>query len=293
MEGIRGKVVGEDGVSIGLLTAGSGPALLLVHGGMGRLESWAPVWSKLAEHRQVTAMDRRGRGTSGDTVAYSLSKEFADIVAVATHIAARQSAPVDVFAHSFGATCTLGAAARGAPFRRLALYEPPGPQTVPAEWVERVCALVAEGKSGRAMFSFVTEIVGLSPEQFEGYRNLPGAEGVLAIVAATMPRERERSPASTWANSPKPWRFRCSCSSARRARAGPPRSPVPSRQRWPTPKSRFLQAKGTTPSTQLQTSSSKSWCVFSTAPGRPWLAANRALPLRSGTDRAAVARCPG
>ncbi|MGA3214164.1 MAG: alpha/beta hydrolase [Acidimicrobiales bacterium] len=189
MEGIRGKVVGEDGVSIGLLTAGSGPALLLVHGGMGRLESWAPVWSKLAEHRQVTAMDRRGRGTSGDTVAYSLSKEFADIVAVATHIAARQSAPVDVFAHSFGATCTLGAAARGAPFRRLALYEPPGPQTVPAEWVERVCALVAEGKSGRAMFSFVTEIVGLSPEQFEGYRNLPGAEGVLAIVAATMPRE--------------------------------------------------------------------------------------------------------
>jgi pimeloyl-ACP methyl ester carboxylesterase len=42
--------------------------------------------------------------------------------------------PVDVFGHSYGAVCALGAASPGAPVRRLALYEPPGPPTVPAPW---------------------------------------------------------------------------------------------------------------------------------------------------------------
>ena len=37
-----------DGVRIGLLTAGSGPALLLVHGGMGTISSWRRVWGALA-----------------------------------------------------------------------------------------------------------------------------------------------------------------------------------------------------------------------------------------------------
>ena len=191
MEGTRHSVMGADEVSIGLLTAGSGPALLLVHGGMGRIEQWEPVWSGLAEHRQVTAMDRRGRGSSGDSEPYSLRKEFDDIAAVANHLAGEHDAPVDVFAHSYGATCTLGAAAQRAPFRRIALYEPPGPQTVPREWVERATGLVSDGKPGRAMFSFITEIVGLTAERFEDYRNAPGAHDVLPIVSATLPREAE------------------------------------------------------------------------------------------------------
>ncbi len=191
MEGTRHTVIGADDVSIGLLTAGTGQALLLVHGGMGRIEQWKPLWAALAEHRQVTAMDRRGRGTSGDAAPYSLRKEFDDVAAVANHLAEEQDAPVDVFAHSYGATCTLGAAAQRAPFRRIALYEPPGPQTAPREWVERATALVSDGKPGRAMFSFITEIVGLTPERFEEYRSAPGAYDVLPIVTATLPREAE------------------------------------------------------------------------------------------------------
>jgi hypothetical protein len=35
MEGTRHSVTSADGIRIGLLTCGSGPALLLVHGGMG------------------------------------------------------------------------------------------------------------------------------------------------------------------------------------------------------------------------------------------------------------------
>src|ERR1019366_6372687 len=143
VEGRRHSVIGADGVSIGLLTAGTGPVLLLVHGGMGRLEGWEPMWGGLAGRWRVTAMDRRGRGTSGDAEPYALSKEYDDIAAVAACLAEEADGPVDVFAHSYGATCTLGAAAQGAPFRRMALYEPPGPQANPREWVERATALVA------------------------------------------------------------------------------------------------------------------------------------------------------
>ena len=57
MEGHRCSVTSADGTSIGLLTAGSGPGLLLVHGGMGRLERWAPLWAPLTAHWQVTAID--------------------------------------------------------------------------------------------------------------------------------------------------------------------------------------------------------------------------------------------
>jgi pimeloyl-ACP methyl ester carboxylesterase len=143
MEGLRGAVASPDGVSIGLLTAGSGPALLLVHGGLGSIDSWQSGWDSLTGQFQVTAMDRRGRGTSGDADGYSLEREYADVAAVAALLADEQGGPVDVVGHSYGATCVLGAAARGAPVRRIVLYEPPGPQTVRGGWADRVGAMVA------------------------------------------------------------------------------------------------------------------------------------------------------
>ena len=66
MQGHRHAITSADGTRIGLLTAGTGPPLLLVHGSMGRLERWAPLWALLVEHWQVTAMENRGRGSSGD-----------------------------------------------------------------------------------------------------------------------------------------------------------------------------------------------------------------------------------
>ncbi len=191
MQGYRHSVTSADGTSIGLLTTGTGPGLLLVHGGMGRLERWEPLWGLLTGHWQVTAMDRRGRGSSGDAEPYELSQEFEDVAAVAASLADRDGSPPDVFGHSYGALCSLGAAARGAPFRRIALYEPPGPQAAPREWRERVRALVADGRPGPAMISFLTEIIGLTMAEVSELRDAPGAQDVLPIVSATMPREGE------------------------------------------------------------------------------------------------------
>ena len=189
MQGHRHSVTSDDGTSIGLLTAGTGPGLLLVHGGMGRLERWEPLWGLLTAHWQVTAMDRRGRGSSGDAEPYELSQEFEDVAAVAASLADRDGSPPDVFGHSYGALCSLGAASAGAPFRRIVLYEPPGPAAAPREWRERVSALVAGGRPGPAMISFLTEVIGLTMAQVNDLRNTPGAQDVLPIVSATMPRE--------------------------------------------------------------------------------------------------------
>jgi pimeloyl-ACP methyl ester carboxylesterase len=154
---------------------------------MGRIESWQPLWGRLTSRWRVTAMDRRGRGTSGDTGPYDLGRECQDIAAVAVSLAG--DGPVDVFAHSFGATCALGAAASGAPVRRLALYEPADPQTAPREWRDRVSAMIADGRPGPAMLSFLTEIIGLTAGQVNELRNAPGGYDVLPVVSATMPRE--------------------------------------------------------------------------------------------------------
>jgi pimeloyl-ACP methyl ester carboxylesterase len=189
MQGTRHSVTSADGVRIGLLTAGSGPALLLVHGGMGTINSWHRVWTALAAQRRVTAMDRRGRGSSGDAATYGLSSEYADVAAVAAALASDQGGPVDVVGHSIGATCVLGAAAGGAPFRRIVLYEPPGPQATRNNWPERVSAMVAAGQAGRAAFTFLTEIIGLTRSEVEALRDAPGGRDVLPIVAATLPRE--------------------------------------------------------------------------------------------------------
>ena len=189
MDGTRHAVTGSGGVPIGLLTAGTGAGLLLVHGGMGGIESWARVWDTLAARRRVTAMDRRGRGTSGDGPEHTLAAEYDDVAAVAAALAEEQGGPVDVVGHSFGATCVLGAAARGAPFRRIVLYEPPGPLTVGDGWAERVAELVAGGQVGRAVFAFLTEVVGLTRAEVEALRDAPGGRDVLPVAAATLPRE--------------------------------------------------------------------------------------------------------
>jgi len=189
VDGHRHAVTSADGTEIGLLTAGDGPPLLLVHGGMGCIASWQPIWGALTERWRVTAMDRRGRGSSGDTGRYDIRREFEDVAAAALSLAG--DGAVDVFGHSFGALCALGAAAGGAPVRRLALYEPPGPQTVPREWRGRMTAMIAEGRPGAAMLDFLTEIVGLTAEQVSALRSAPRSYDVLPIVSATMPREAQ------------------------------------------------------------------------------------------------------
>jgi pimeloyl-ACP methyl ester carboxylesterase len=117
----EGSVRSADGTHIGYHRLGSGPAVVFVHGSVATHTDWMPVTRLLASHFTCFAMDRRGRAKSGVGVGpYSIEREYEDI---ATVLAAAGPGAA-LAAHSFGATCALGAAMRY-PVPRLVLYEPP------------------------------------------------------------------------------------------------------------------------------------------------------------------------
>src|SRR5262245_21878236 len=62
--GFEEKKVQANGVEINLVTAGSGPPLLLLHGYPQTHVIWRHVAPRLAEHYTVVAADLRGYGDS-------------------------------------------------------------------------------------------------------------------------------------------------------------------------------------------------------------------------------------
>ena len=72
------KVVSEDGTPIAVWRSGEGPPLVLIHGAAADHNRWAPVLPALEERFTVFAVDRRGRGRSGDAPDYALEREYED-----------------------------------------------------------------------------------------------------------------------------------------------------------------------------------------------------------------------
>jgi alpha-beta hydrolase superfamily lysophospholipase len=60
------RVVSRDGTQIAYWTSGEGPPLVLVHGTTADHTRWRPLLPYLEPHATVHAIDRRGRGASGD-----------------------------------------------------------------------------------------------------------------------------------------------------------------------------------------------------------------------------------
>jgi pimeloyl-ACP methyl ester carboxylesterase len=81
------RVTSPDGIQIGYRTTGEGPPLLLVHGLLGDHARWAALQEYFEPHFTVHAIDRRGRGASGDGAGYDITREVEDVAAVVDHIA--------------------------------------------------------------------------------------------------------------------------------------------------------------------------------------------------------------
>jgi len=182
----RFTVLSKDGVEISVQKAGSGPALLLIHGALlnGSL-SWGAVLPKLAERFTVYAMDRRGRASSGDAKQYSLSNEADDIAAVVGAI----GGPVVVLAHSYGALATLEALDRLQAVSHLILYEPPVTLTPsdPAIVANLERALEANDREEIVM-TFLRDQIRVPLDRIEMMKSSPIWPIVLQI-APTLPRE--------------------------------------------------------------------------------------------------------
>jgi pimeloyl-ACP methyl ester carboxylesterase len=169
-------VSSRDGTPIAVFAGGSGPMapLLLVHGTASDHRTWRVVAPLLAVERRVFAMDRRGRGASGDGPAYAAERELEDIVAVAEAIG-----PIAVVGHSLGGRLALAAGSRTAAIREVVAYEsaplagdaPEGRDT--ERLLDELRADLARGDLDGLLARFMTEAVGMPPDELAAFRANP------------------------------------------------------------------------------------------------------------------------
>ena len=117
------QITSADGTVIAYDRSGAGPAIVLVDGALcsrafGPMPKLAAL---LSEHFSVYTYDRRGRGESGDSAAYSVAREVEDLAAL-IEVAGGSAY---VFGASSGAALAIEAAASGVPITKVALFEPP------------------------------------------------------------------------------------------------------------------------------------------------------------------------
>ncbi len=177
----------QDGTTIGCHQTGAGPPLLLVHGTTADHGRWDGVTPAFAPHFTVYAMDRRGRGASGDGDDYHVRREAEDVAAVIDGI----GGSVRVVAHSYGAVCALEATRLTDGIERLVLYEPPIPTGLPMyppDFPARMQNLIDADRDEAALVAFFREVVGMPDDEMTHYRSLPAWQTRIEL-APTIPRE--------------------------------------------------------------------------------------------------------
>ena len=168
-------VTSADVTEIAFERTGSGPPLVLVHGGVCDHRFWglSDVRATLADHCTVYAMDCRGVGESGDAAAYELEREFEDVAAVVDSI----DEPVTLLGHSSGALLSLEAVLRTDNLHKLILYEPPIPvgdhELYSEEVLDEMKRLLDAGENEQVLVLFLQEIAQSTPEEIDAQRSAP------------------------------------------------------------------------------------------------------------------------
>jgi pimeloyl-ACP methyl ester carboxylesterase len=197
-------VTSPDGTPIavfesGRATSGTRP-LVLVHGTTSDHLTFRVVGPMLGLRRRLFAIDRRGRGASGDApTAYSIAREFEDVAAVADAVALQSGGPVDVVGHSFGGRCGLGASLLTASIDRIVSYEgaPPrdaGPDAAyePGWLISRLRDDLERGDLAGLLEQFMRTVVRMNDEGIAAFRADP-VWPLRVAAAPTIVRELEAS----------------------------------------------------------------------------------------------------
>jgi pimeloyl-ACP methyl ester carboxylesterase/GNAT superfamily N-acetyltransferase len=173
-------VQSTDGTAIAVVRSGAaaGPPLILVHGAAADHTTFRVIGPLLGVTYDIHAMDRRGRGASGDTLPYAIEREFEDVAAVAVAVAGLRGRPsVDVFGHSYGGRCALGAAIATPAIGRVISYEgapsPPGSRYGDADLADHLGVLAADGRNEDLLVTFLDRVVGMTPDELDRYRADP------------------------------------------------------------------------------------------------------------------------
>ena len=113
-------VVSRDGIRIGYLSVGAGPAVLVIPGVLSMASDYAAFARALSEHFTVHTIERRGRGVSGaQGDDYSIVKECEDVLALHADTGAAL-----LVGHSYGGLIALEVARNSEAFSKVAVYEP-------------------------------------------------------------------------------------------------------------------------------------------------------------------------
>jgi pimeloyl-ACP methyl ester carboxylesterase len=178
-----GMVRSADGTAIGFERSGSGPPLVLVEaaGHHRGFSSFGRLAELLRGSFTVLLYDRRGRGSSGDTLPYAVEREVEDLAEVIDEA----GGAAYVYGFSSGALLALHAAAAGLPITRLAVLEPPiGDGAAPAgpsAFTSELRHLVAAGRGDAAVEYFNTSI-GVPEDMLAGLRGTPAWEAMVAVA---------------------------------------------------------------------------------------------------------------
>jgi pimeloyl-ACP methyl ester carboxylesterase len=182
-------IISKDGTLISFWKSGSGPALLLVHGATAdHTTTWRFVIRELEQHFTVYAMDRRGRGGSGDNADYNLQREAEDIATIIDSF----NEPVNLLGHSYGALCAFEASLLTDNLNRMILYEGVplnGTELYPPGIVDRLDEMLDSGNLEGILISLFKDIVQMSPEELEMMRSQQHAWSVRLNNTPTLPRE--------------------------------------------------------------------------------------------------------
>lgn len=188
----RAKVAQARESRVSYLDAGSGPAVLLIHGGHGGWYHWIENVEALARTRRVIAPDLPGFGESSASTATSSLQGFADeLFALLDGLRIEQ---VDIVAFSFGA-CVAACMANVAPrrVRSLAIANPAGMGPVSPLLTDiqtRAAAQAREHGLARGIEISMKEIMLSDPARWVPGLNALMERHVLATCAATRPIAR-------------------------------------------------------------------------------------------------------
>ncbi len=194
-------VESPDGTAIAVFSSGHGRPLVLVHGAAADHTTFRVVGPLFAKRLGVHAIDRRGRGASGDAPGYDIEREYEDVAAVVDRLAAESGNGVDVVGHSFGGRVGLGAALRSPNLRRLVVYEgAPAPPDEPYQAPDlrgRLDRLLAERGPAALFEAFLAEVIGMCADDIAAYRaNLVWPDRVAAAPTILRELAGESSPAA-------------------------------------------------------------------------------------------------
>ncbi|GAB7020973.1 alpha/beta fold hydrolase [Halostagnicola bangensis] len=184
------SITSADGTEIAYKQTGEGPPVVLVHGSTGNHREWREIVPTLAEEYTVYAINRRGRGMSGDADDYAIEREYEDVAAVVDHVASvHETDPVSLVGHSYGAICALHALLETDAVDRLVIYEPPLGEVPPPEGAAAGLAQQLEEEGADAtVAAFLQNSVGMTPEEVDQFRKDEMWDHRLEAIS-TVPRE--------------------------------------------------------------------------------------------------------